>query len=1003
MGFIVMISKIKIYPVVVILFIMISCKMNTGIDMGEQIICDAEVLSKDSSLMLSVSGNYYFENANLRTDEESFSGSHSVKLTKSKPYGFSIKIQGVRPDDYYEVSAWKKGITRDGLLVCQAENANDFYVVEWKAVQKSESSWERVFMDVYVPPDYDDEYIKIYTWNKGEEPVFFDDIIITRKSKKIYPKYNKDVLKIFIDTAGIMKLKQKRLMAFSNGVLESSDFDWVDAIMFDKDSILKAETRLKGDWLDHLHGEKWSFRIKLKKDHTWRNLKTFSIHTPYSRDFLNEWFLHKLFEREDVLATRYGFVPVELNGKSLGIYAYEEHFEKHLVETQDRREGPILKLSEEFFWIIQRLFESGGINYFLPYFDASEILPFKLNRTLSDSVLKNQFIVAQNLVNQFKCRKIPVSDIFDIEPLAKYLALINLTSGYHGLAWHNFRFYYNPVLSKLELVAFDCFSHGDIIDLGDQSILGNKFFGSPASSAKNEELVLYHLFSDSILIERYIHYLEKYSDEKYLEEIFSELDEKIEINESILKKEFLFYSFNKDVFINNARLIREALPEYELKNKGARNIIPPIGEHLVIYDSLYKMEFVPAMVKAHKLGERNGLSDIQVINYFPGPISIIGAGKNSNKIDNKFFQAIKTGSYNTRKYSSEIFNTDAISNYIFFKVDGYNQAYYISISDWPYPGFFNPRQELLADVNFDLLPFCQINDNTVIFPEGKYTVESNIIIPTGYKVIFEPGCELDFINETCLVSLSPVTMQGLNNKKIRMFSSDMSATGFSILQAEGSSIINNTEFEGFNTLDYKGWTLTGAVNFYESDVEIINTLFHNNYCEDALNIIRSDFTINKCRFENIFSDAFDSDYSTGQVNNTYFEKINNDAMDFSASEVLISDCTINLAGDKGISSGENSIVDVFNTSISNSNIGIASKDLSLIRLDKINISYCNYGFVGFIKKPEFGPSRIITKSTECTNVQTLMYIEKGSLIDFNGEIIRGQELNIADKLYQEDN
>jgi len=976
--------------------------MDNGISVGEQIICDAEFTAKNENLILSVDGNHYFENANQRTKEESFSGEYSVKVENPHPYGFSFRLNNVQPDDYFEVSVWKKGKTEDGVLIAQTKNAKDFYAGEWNPVQRSDNGWEKISLELNIPPDFTDNYVLIYAWNKGEDPIYFDDIIIKRKAEKIYPDYEKDVFRMFIDTTGIIKLRSKRLTAFNNGVLESSDMDWVDALIFDGDSVLRAETRLKGDWLDHLYGEKWSFRIKMKKDHVWNGLKTFSIHTPSSRDFMNEWFLHKLFDKEDVLSTRYDFIPLELNGKSLGIYAYEEHFEKQLVEANKRREGPILKLSEEFFWIIQRLNKSKGINAFLPYFDASEIIPFKIGRTLSDSMLRSQFFVAQNLVNQFKNRKAKMSEIFDVEPLAKYMALVDLTRGYHGLAWHNLRFYYNPIISKLELVGFDCFSSGDIIDIGENAILGQRFLNPPRENARNEELLLYQMFSDPVIIKKYQFYLAKYSDEDYLQEIFNEFDKEIISKESIIKKEFLFYSFNREAINISAGEIREDLPEYILNSQMQRVIVDPVGEKLINYDSLYRLEFVPAMIKAHKIGERNGLNDVRVINYFPGTISIIGAGQKNNSIDNKFILPVKAGSYNTKDYISEIFNTDTISKYIYFKVDGYNQAFYTSISDWPIPGVFNPRQELMNDMDFELLPFCRLIDSTVIFPEGRYTVETTIMIPKGYKIIFEPGCELDFINGTCLISSSPLTMQGLDNKKIVFRSSDNSAMGVNVFQADGISIVKNVEFYGFNTLDYKGWTLTGAVNFYESDVDISNTLFKNNNCEDALNIIRSDFSISNCNFENIYGDAFDSDYSMGQVTETNFIAIGNDAMDFSTSEVEIMDCIIDNAGDKGISSGEKSIVKVSNTIITNSNIGIASKDLSEIFLDKINVSDCNYGFVGFIKKPEFGPSKIITSETECTNVRTLFLIELGSEINFNGNITKGHEVNIADKLYQDE-
>ena len=103
--------------------------------------------------------------------------------------------------------------------------------------------------------------------------------------------------------------------------------------------------RLKGDWTDHLFGDKWSFRIKVKGDNTLFGMKQFSIHHPRARNFIYEWLYHQALKREGVLSLRYDFIEVTLNGKNLGVYALEEHFEKRLIEHNQYREGPIIKFT----------------------------------------------------------------------------------------------------------------------------------------------------------------------------------------------------------------------------------------------------------------------------------------------------------------------------------------------------------------------------------------------------------------------------------------------------------------------------------------------------------------------------------------------------------------------------------------------------------------------------------------------------------------------------------
>ena len=108
--------------------------------------------------------------------------------------------------------------------------------------------------------------------------------------------------------------------------------------------------------------------------------------------------------------------------------------------------------------------------------------------------------------------------------------------------------------------------------------------------------------------------------------------------------------------------------------------------------------------------------------------------------------------------------------------------------------------------------------------------------------------------------------------------------------------------------------------------------FLKSRAEDALNIIRSNFTIKDSYFENTFSDAIDIDFPEGTIENSQFVKTGNDAIDISGSLVTLNKIKINSAFDKAISIGEGSNVTADDLNISGAFIGIASKDLSSIKI-----------------------------------------------------------------------
>ena len=123
-------------------------------------------------------------------------------------------------------------------------------------------------------------------------------------------------------------------------ILTRSDSDKVKGYISYKGKNYPIRLRLKGDWTDHLLGEKWSFRIETKNDSPILGMREFSLQHPRTRSYLNESIMHKLLKYEKLPYLRYKFLPVSLNGKYLGIYALEEHFGKELIENSGFREGP---------------------------------------------------------------------------------------------------------------------------------------------------------------------------------------------------------------------------------------------------------------------------------------------------------------------------------------------------------------------------------------------------------------------------------------------------------------------------------------------------------------------------------------------------------------------------------------------------------------------------------------------------------------------------------------
>ena len=105
--------------------------------------------------------------------------------------------------------------------------------------------------------------------------------------------------------------------------------------------MIEGKFRLKGDWLDHVRNNKWSFRIKLKEEMK-DELKVFSVQNPKTRGFLNGYVYYQMLKEERVLTNEFRYVHLYVNDRSWGVYCLEEHLSSRMMSNQNKPIGVIL-------------------------------------------------------------------------------------------------------------------------------------------------------------------------------------------------------------------------------------------------------------------------------------------------------------------------------------------------------------------------------------------------------------------------------------------------------------------------------------------------------------------------------------------------------------------------------------------------------------------------------------------------------------------------------------
>lgn len=747
------------------------------------------------------------------------------------------------------------------------------------------------------------------------------------------------------------KILQKRDEAINTGLLVSSDDDYVSATIHYDNKELPIEIRLKGDALDHVAEDKWSFRVKVKGENALFGMRRFSIQDPKRRNYLDEWVFHRLLKREDLPYLRYKFIDVTLNGKRLGVYALEEHFSGELLTNNRLPEGPILKFDERlFFDLVLRSDNPNRAHIEDPQdmiYISNPIETFEPSK-LDDPVIYGQFQKAKNLLEGFRTGVLKPSQVFDMEKLAKFYAITDLTGAVHATSWTNIRLYYNPITSLLEPVGYDAFNknEGPIASLAS--------YPKPKELEDNSIADFgYSLFRDIEFFEEYMKQLDRLSADGYVEEFFTEIDEELQNNVHIIWRDEPWYSFSgyysnisPDVVYKNRNYIRNALN-------------PAVGIRA------YLKETAPKII-------------VEVANIQPLPVIFQGE--------------ILPGRAPHKPLSFKNFELPKLPETLNYKMLGLNTLQTAAVIPWPVLDLDEVEEAKKSRIpNYYLFDFLSVDysKKTISVKTGSWKLFRDLVLPAGFTFVSGPGSEIDIVNSAAIISYSTLRFIGNEGWPVKITSSDKTSKGIWVYASEKSYLENVV-------------IANNLLNFYESPSFINKVYFTGpSSYDDTLHITRSDFELADSSFKDIFADALDVDFGNGTIRKTSFVNSGNDAMDFSGSVVSVFDSQIKNAGDKGLSVGEDSRINAKNLKISDSKICLASKDLSILQIEGATIINCEIGVAVFQKKPEFGPAEVKILNLLIENAASEFLVEKGSVLEIDGRVIEDKEVNLKDELYVE--
>jgi hypothetical protein len=771
----------------------------------------------------------------------------------------------------------------------------------------------------------------------------------------------------------------------------------------------KVKVRHKGLSFDHRNTGKMSLRVSVKDGKSLFGMREFAIQHPVVRYFLMEWAYMDHLRTEGVLAPRYEYINVVLNGTQKGIFALEEHFSKELLESQGRREGVLLRFNSN---LGETAVAWRMCDFIFCHFSVAEVGLFKSKRIFKEEALKRQYQIANQLLEDFRSGKKKTSEVFDIPSTAKYLAVTEFWNACHAEVFANIRFYYNPITSLLEPVGYDA-------ETPPASLYGNSSLCTFSRGEFASELL-----SDKEMAISFDKELNRILHPEYVDNLQKEMSGPYEELRQEMRAEYPYIPKAQTIF-SALKLRAQSLRNTNEHRQVEKNSIVVTGEK----EKRHSLSRVQGHFTLNQMNlSKKPVVEIHMANILPEPIEFIGIKVEQNNIE-KFIPSEKlvhlAGDQSDPLWlpakkirrplqyvsfmlpedvSSDTTPSEKLSIKVVIKAITDGEAF-------TYPVFYRyfsslnklagrpkyPAMETLLSQH----PFLKLEKDLVIrIQPGTWNVLGNLLIPPGYTLKIEDSVVLRFEKGAIFVTSSSTQFRGSLDNPVVFEPIGDSWGGFAAIQAGGESQWEHVQVKGASAVRRGGWALTGGITFFKSDIHMSNVSITNALGEDALNIVNSKFKIENSTISDTASDALDGDFTQGTIDQCEFKNVGGDAIDFSGSKIKVTHSYFESIQDKSISAGEASHVTAMGLEVVKSGIGIASKDASLVEISDSKLREIRgAALTTFLKKNEYNEGGVINaKEMIMVNVGRTSQAQEGSKIFLDGRLMPTEKFSI-DQMY----
>ncbi len=515
---------------------------------------------QNDSLWITVGDQHFATSGSI--DSIAYEGEYSLFASEGNQVVLEYRHEEPEADSKYLLTVWCRtsGKTNGGAIVALVQNENGLEEIDrTNTSAEAHRGWEKRELLIQLPPNHEAKAVYFQLVNESDDPVWFDNFELEFLEKVYYPEFSREeTMQIRISDPDLERLREMRVEAFTTGYIDIETEDWIRAEIEWNDTIVMGNLALKGDQLYNLSGDKWSLKIELDEG-TIRGMNYITFHHPGLRNFLDEWLFHEVLKKEGIVTSEYGFTPLTLNGRSLGVYAYEERMldEQFVLRDTINSIGRFKDLG--YVKAMQERLDRDTIISEDPFEDAG------IDIYGDDAFGKELSKDFKQQMKAFRDLEPDVVQWFDRDKTARMLAVCDLMEAYGALHWTNIRLVSDAATGKVELVGNDGFSSGARTPFRGYAFMAWSDNNEVVETVRWKAMYL-NLFNDPEFLRVYKKELRRLSTEQYLNVTKLNTIGELKYYQSILVEEWPGYRFDYSRLYNRARSIIPKLNEFEEGN-----------------------------------------------------------------------------------------------------------------------------------------------------------------------------------------------------------------------------------------------------------------------------------------------------------------------------------------------------------------------------------------------------------------------------------------------------